>query len=1367
MAKINLGRIKLQFQGEYNKDQQYRRDDIVYHNNAMWIMKQEYFADGSSAYAPGTKIFGYNPKDYTGDFWSNDPNYNGVDSVFRYTQYWTENERRGETQRTDRDGNPITKNSTYGSNEDGANEIRHDYIDSSMGTVVRHQQHLMNEYDAMFQACEDDYDQLDTYNHYEQNYFKYHYMPVHNSFVVEVNVSGGVPDFKIDNRLGNNTKGREFEGYRNWENFKEGHTYRFSQDKPNNKYYPLGFSYTADGIHNAGDTGKSLGMDPDGPYYVKGTASNGDSGFFSPMYKTEAAAIAEDTRRGGAGAAHKLTFDQGDVPGWETEASPSLQGHLHTDGTQLKDTVVSQLIDDSGNTYLQVSNAWAGTTAGGVSSHARKTIYINTGDSTEFHGQTGSTYSYVYIQGALKTGSNISAVITQQRDNTTTANDSAGRKILLVNGKPVYQLVAEASTTTVGGISGAYQAIDKTGAGSTTALGLNPVSNENKVDLYMPKLTDPTANVERTMQVSVANPGSGNKYYIDGVLPTVNTMKLEEGKTYKFDQSDSTNAGHWLKLSTTSDGTHGGGSEYTAGVTYVGTPGNPGAYTEIKLRSGVAKLYIYCNAHSGMGQEAETYDVSTNLGKTYAPGNIKKWQGYNKNGWVKYYLNSIQVDENTYIETFFNDNNTKDRNYPRTMPNGKVKGGNKFTFEHQAGRYVEITIPYQTTQSDAESTIIYPFCLEPTTTARQTSGMYNDFGWTIEKSWRGYRHWDKVQSSMRFRGEYSPNTQYNYNDIVSYKPIKRISTGEKFMRHGTGLYRCLRDNRGRPPQHGFQEPTRSPLMTKSTVTSGRLTGRGEHEQNNETGKNYPAHIQSYHNCWESWAGMNNQEQGAGVWFPNKGPIGWPYKHGHSSGANIYRCHMYIDKNGAVWSIGHGSDSANMEQGRSSSYFREVTFRWRDFYNSENRNEGGYNERRSSKWTRYDRMRTPRAIQIEMGYSFTMILFDNGQVFHGGYGSHGQQGTGYDGAPGMAMTPDGLEDVHFIKIATKTMNEDSTHTPCGLTDDGDVYTWGYNGYGEVGDGRTDNAYGPKRISREFFNDEKIIDILATGGDSTSFYARTSQDNIYGWGRNNIGQLGDTTTTDKYRPVLMSGFNASDNGGIAVWQGDAHSSNSAFYVLDGNGFIWATGYNGYGNFVDNSTTNRTQLTQSTASPNGDIADFWTMFWNGYHTTFMRLKNGETWTAGHSGGYYNSGDGGTGTNQAPVQVDKITNLKEVCVCNTYSDQGRSYWLTDNGEFFSQGRDVYGSMPNPVAGDNWNGEDGTYKPFHAFVPAGTRIRTMCIQGIDQSTNYYGLQPMVGTEDGQVLLWGYSNNNNLGHHATATWSSTGRAMMWNAGIGR
>ena len=66
MAKINLGRIKLQFQGEYDKNQSYRRDDIVYHNNAMWILTNEYMPDGTNAFAPGTKIFGYNPKEMNG-----------------------------------------------------------------------------------------------------------------------------------------------------------------------------------------------------------------------------------------------------------------------------------------------------------------------------------------------------------------------------------------------------------------------------------------------------------------------------------------------------------------------------------------------------------------------------------------------------------------------------------------------------------------------------------------------------------------------------------------------------------------------------------------------------------------------------------------------------------------------------------------------------------------------------------------------------------------------------------------------------------------------------------------------------------------------------------------------------------------------------------------------------------------------------------------------------------------------------------------------------------------------------------------------------------------------------------------------------
>ena len=104
--------------------------------------------------------------------------------------------------------------------------------------------------------------------------------------------------------------------------------------------------------------------------------------------------------------------------------------------------------------------------------------------------------------------------------------------------------------------------------------------------------------------VTVVNSGSGNKFAIDGVEQE--TLYLYEGATYKFDQSDSTNAGHPLRFSTTANGTHGGGSEYTTGVTTNGTAGSAGAYTQIVVATGAATLYYYCSAHSGMGGTANT-----------------------------------------------------------------------------------------------------------------------------------------------------------------------------------------------------------------------------------------------------------------------------------------------------------------------------------------------------------------------------------------------------------------------------------------------------------------------------------------------------------------------------------------------------------------------------------------------------------------------------------------------------------------------------------------------------------------------------------------------------------------------------------------
>mgnify|MGYP003109126514 FL=1 len=118
---------------------------------------------------------------------------------------------------------------------------------------------------------------------------------------------------------------------------------------------------------------------------------------------------------------------------------------------------------------------------------------------------------------------------------------------------------------------------------------------------------------------------SGNKYRFRNSADSATfaasavTLDLQEGGTYTFDQSDSSNSGHPFRFSTTSDGTHGGGSAYTTNVTTNGTPGQAGAYTRITVAASAPTLYYYCQVQSGMGGQANT---NSDFGSTNFDGSI-------------------------------------------------------------------------------------------------------------------------------------------------------------------------------------------------------------------------------------------------------------------------------------------------------------------------------------------------------------------------------------------------------------------------------------------------------------------------------------------------------------------------------------------------------------------------------------------------------------------------------------------------------------------------------------------------------------------------------------------------------------------------
>ena len=101
--------------------------------------------------------------------------------------------------------------------------------------------------------------------------------------------------------------------------------------------------------------------------------------------------------------------------------------------------------------------------------------------------------------------------------------------------------------------------------------------------------------------VTVQSVSGSNKYFIDGVQQ--DTLELYEGNTYVFNYPSA----HPFKFSTTSNGTHASGSEYTTGVTH-----NSSTQVTIVVAASAPTLYYYCSSHSGMGGTANTPTPANN-----------------------------------------------------------------------------------------------------------------------------------------------------------------------------------------------------------------------------------------------------------------------------------------------------------------------------------------------------------------------------------------------------------------------------------------------------------------------------------------------------------------------------------------------------------------------------------------------------------------------------------------------------------------------------------------------------------------------------------------------------------------------------------
>lgn len=209
---------------------------------------------------------------------------------------------------------------------------------------------------------------------------------------------------------------------------------------------------------------------------------------------------------------------------------------------------------------------------------------------------------------------------------------------------------------------------------------------------------------------------------------------------------------------------------------------------------------------------------------------------------------------------------------------------------------------------------------------------------------------------------------------------------------------------------------------------------------------------------------------------------------------------------------------------------------------------------------------------------TVALRSDGTVWAWGGNEYGQLGCGYtsnySNVPMCVLGPSGTGCLTNVVAVSA-----GAFFSMALTADGRVWTWGDNTWGELGDGTNTSRSLPVQVVG-VGGGGSLTDIVSLASGIFHQVALGGNGTVYTWGYNGDGELGDGTTTDESSPVSVVGSSGTGclTGMVSVSAGMEHT-----VALRSDGTVWSWGGNMMGELGDGTTTNRTAPVQ-VVGPNG---------------------------------------------------------------------------------------------------------------------------------------------------------------------------------------